>query len=165
MTKSTSFSASIGAGQRTALFVGPAPEDKLPKDATPGRLLTGILVLAKLSGAAGSGDAPGAPTFTYLVRPTRPRAVALRRAANTGPRMSCLAHHVCWLDELIFASFYQHLLTLNDVSFCCGGHLQAGPHADDAPFMLTLFHATASSGAAEEGGGEEACSEGGAGGR
>ena len=48
--------------------MGPAPEDKLPKDATPGRLLTGSLTLAKISGAAGNGDAPGAPTITYVVR-------------------------------------------------------------------------------------------------
>ena len=56
------------AGQRTALFLGPVPEDKLPKDGAPGRLLTGALTLAKLSGAAGNGDAPGAPQLTYVVR-------------------------------------------------------------------------------------------------
>lgn len=54
-------------GSARLCFVGPAPEDKLPKDATPGRLLTGSLTLAKLSGAAGNGDAPGAPTITYVV--------------------------------------------------------------------------------------------------
>ena len=49
--------------------MGPAPEDRLPKDATAGRVLTGALSLAKLASAAGSGDAPGAPAFSYLVRP------------------------------------------------------------------------------------------------
>jgi len=63
--------------------IGPAPEDMLPKDATAGRLLTGSLNLAKLAGAAGSGDAPGAPAFSYLVRdaltPCRHWTAALSR--------------------------------------------------------------------------------------
>jgi hypothetical protein len=44
-----------------ALFVGPVPEDKLPKDATAGRLLAGSVTLAKPDngGSAGAGR-PGA---------------------------------------------------------------------------------------------------------
>lgn len=48
------------AGERMALFVGPVPEDKLPKDATPGRLLAGSVILAKPSnGGGGAGSRPG----------------------------------------------------------------------------------------------------------
>lgn len=51
------------AGERAALFVGPVPEDKLPKDATFGRTLTGTLALSKLDG--GKGDAPGKIQLSY----------------------------------------------------------------------------------------------------
>ena len=54
------------------MFVGPVPEDKLPKDAAPGRVMTGKLVVAKLPKAAGSGDAPGAVPFTYTCSPPQP---------------------------------------------------------------------------------------------
>ena len=57
------------AGERLAVFVGPVPEDKLPKDAAPGRVLTGKLVVAKLPKSAGGGDAPGAVPFTYTCSP------------------------------------------------------------------------------------------------
>ena len=52
------------AGERVAMYLGPVPEDKLPKDATPGRLLTGALALAKKTG--GSGEAPGRVPLRYL---------------------------------------------------------------------------------------------------
>jgi hypothetical protein len=43
-----------------ALFVGPVPEDKLPKDATPGRLLAGSVTIAKPNdGGGGAGGRPG----------------------------------------------------------------------------------------------------------
>ena len=54
-----------------AVFVGPAPEDKLPKDATPGRIMTGRLSVAKLPKAAGGDDAPGALPFTYVYAPVQ----------------------------------------------------------------------------------------------
>ena len=43
--------------------MGPVPEDKLPKDATFGRTLTGTLALAKADG--GKGDAPGKIQLSY----------------------------------------------------------------------------------------------------
>lgn len=46
------------------MYVGPVPEDKLPKDATPGRMLTGTLVLAKKAG--GNGEAPGRVPLRYM---------------------------------------------------------------------------------------------------
>ena len=51
------------AGERAALFLGPVPEDKLPKDATPGRTLAGMLSLAKQDG--GKEDAPGKLALSY----------------------------------------------------------------------------------------------------
>ena len=59
----------MSAGERTAIFVGPVPEDKLPKDAAPSRVLTGRLIVAKLPKAAGAGDAPGAVPFNYTWAP------------------------------------------------------------------------------------------------
>ena len=44
--------------------MGPVPEDKLPKDATPGRMLTGTLALAKKAG--GNGEAPGRVPLRYM---------------------------------------------------------------------------------------------------
>ena len=46
------------------MYLGPVPEDKLPKDAAPGRLLTGALALAKK--ANGSGEAPGRVPLRYM---------------------------------------------------------------------------------------------------
>ena len=40
-------------------------EDKLPKDAEPGRLLTGKLQLGKLSELAGGKDAPTTSALLY----------------------------------------------------------------------------------------------------
>ena len=51
------------AGERAALFIGPVPEDKLPKDATPGRTLVGTLSLSKRDGS--SEDAPGKVALSY----------------------------------------------------------------------------------------------------
>lgn len=51
------------AGQRAALFLGPVPEDKLPKDATPGRILVGTLSMAKKEN--GNGEAPGKVSLSY----------------------------------------------------------------------------------------------------
>lgn len=70
--------------------MGPAPEEKLPKDATPGRLLTGSLTLAKLSGAAGNGDAPGAPVITYVVRSAALIPKTLFYDARRGPEPNAL---------------------------------------------------------------------------
>ncbi len=52
------------AGERAVMYLGPVPEDKLPKDATPGRTLTGSLAMAKKSG--GNGDAPGKVALRYM---------------------------------------------------------------------------------------------------
>lgn len=45
------------------MFVGPVPEDKLPKDATAGRLLVGSVTLAKPG--HGGGAAGGRPGVVY----------------------------------------------------------------------------------------------------
>lgn len=41
-------------------------EDKLPRDALPGRLLTGKLQLAKTSENAGAKEAPGFIPLTFM---------------------------------------------------------------------------------------------------
>lgn len=56
----SSYHNACRAGERAAVFVGPVPEDKLPKDATAGRLLSGAVCLAKL-GAGASSAAGGRP--------------------------------------------------------------------------------------------------------
>ena len=49
------------------MFVGPLnAEDKLPRDALPGRLLTGKVQLAKASESAGAKEAPGFIPFTFM---------------------------------------------------------------------------------------------------
>ncbi|CAK0779170.1 hypothetical protein CVIRNUC_004710 [Coccomyxa viridis] len=58
---------SLYAGERVAMYLGPVPEDKLPKDAAPGRLLTGALALAKKGNS--SGEAPGRVPLRYIVPP------------------------------------------------------------------------------------------------
>lgn len=55
--------AAVFAGQRTALFLGPVPEDKLPKDATASRILVGTLALSKKE--SGNGEAPGKVSLSY----------------------------------------------------------------------------------------------------
>ncbi|KAG7670442.1 hypothetical protein Ndes2437A_g04966 [Nannochloris sp. 'desiccata'] len=56
------------AGEAVALFLGPVPDDKMPKDATSGRSLVGSFSLGQTS--AGK-DAPGALSMTYLVPPKK----------------------------------------------------------------------------------------------
>lgn len=54
--------AAATAGERVVYFVGPVPQDKLPKDATPGTNLAGSLKLGLLQGS--KEHAPGAfPVF------------------------------------------------------------------------------------------------------
>ena len=53
------------AGERVAMYLGPVPEDKLPKDAAPGRLLTGAQALAKKAHGTG-GEAPGRVPLRYM---------------------------------------------------------------------------------------------------
>ncbi|PRW39066.1 Tripeptidyl-peptidase 2 isoform A [Chlorella sorokiniana] len=71
-------------GERAAYFLGPVPEDKLPKDAAPGRLLAGSLTLGLLPAAAagngGNGNngraCPAAVQLTFLVPPKKAEAPA-----------------------------------------------------------------------------------------
>ena len=54
------------AGERRALFVALTNGDaKLPKDATPGRILAGKLQLGKLSELAGGKDAPSSTELLF----------------------------------------------------------------------------------------------------
>lgn len=46
-------------GERAALFVGPLPDSKVPKDASPGSVLVGRLSLGRKAARDGGGDAPG----------------------------------------------------------------------------------------------------------
>jgi hypothetical protein len=64
------------AGERAAIFLGPVPEDKLPKDATPGRILVGSLSLSKKE--SGSGDAPGKVSLSYRCLPVSLPEIAQR---------------------------------------------------------------------------------------
>jgi len=56
-------------GERAALFVGPLPDAKLPKDAAPGCVLVGSLTLGRKATCDGGGDAPGGLAFSLLVGP------------------------------------------------------------------------------------------------
>lgn len=57
----------FGVGERRAVFLGPlTTTDKLPKDATAGRILVGKLQLGKLSEVKDSRDAPSSVPFTFL---------------------------------------------------------------------------------------------------
>jgi len=56
------------AGEAVAFFLGPVPDDKMPKDATSGRSLVGTFSLGQTS--AGK-DAPGGVSMTYLVPPKK----------------------------------------------------------------------------------------------
>lgn len=52
----------VTAGERVVYFLGPVPQDKLPKDANPGSSLSGSLKLGLLQGS--KEHAPGAfPVF------------------------------------------------------------------------------------------------------
>lgn len=57
----------LRAGDVAPLWLGPLPDDKLPKDATAGRLLTGHLSLGQLK--RGGGAAPHKLDVSYLVPP------------------------------------------------------------------------------------------------
>jgi tripeptidyl-peptidase-2 len=58
----------LRSGDGAALFVGPLPDDKLPKDATPGRTLVGSMTVGLLH-KGGSGAAPTMLPFTFVVPP------------------------------------------------------------------------------------------------
>ena len=83
------------AGEAVALFLGPVPDDKMPKDATSGRSLVGSFSLGQTS--AGK-DAPGALSMTYLVPPkkadvttTAPAAPAAAAADGSGSTTTATA--------------------------------------------------------------------------
>ncbi|WIA34935.1 hypothetical protein OEZ86_013218 [Tetradesmus obliquus] len=70
----------LSAGDRAMLWLGPVPEDKLPKDAQ-GRVLEGTLSLGQLR--RGSGAAPAVTPFAYLPPPP-----AADKAAGKGDSSS-----------------------------------------------------------------------------
>ncbi len=57
----------LPAGERVAYFLGPVPQDKLPKDAAPGTCLAGSLKLGLLQGS--KEHAPGAFPIFYRLPP------------------------------------------------------------------------------------------------
>ncbi|MEW5301337.1 MAG: hypothetical protein WDW36_004201 [Sanguina aurantia] len=63
----------LRGGEAMALFLGSLPDDKLPKDATQGRMLTGTLSLGQLR-RGGSGAAPARLPLSYLVQPPPEKA-------------------------------------------------------------------------------------------
>ncbi|KAG2453913.1 hypothetical protein HYH02_002116 [Chlamydomonas schloesseri] len=69
----------LRAGDVAPLWLGPLSEDRLPKDATPGRLLTGTLTLGQLK--RGGGAAPHKFRISYLVPPA-PAASAASGGGN-----------------------------------------------------------------------------------
>jgi tripeptidyl-peptidase II len=69
------------AGEAVALFLGPVPDDKMPKDASSGRSLVGSFSLGQTS--AGK-DAPGAVSMTYLVPPKKADAPTTTPTAAAG---------------------------------------------------------------------------------
>jgi tripeptidyl-peptidase-2 len=66
-------------GERAALFVGPLPDSKVPKDATPGSVLVGKLSLGRKAARDGGGDAPGSVLPLSIVVP--PKA---KKGGNNG---------------------------------------------------------------------------------
>lgn len=70
------------AGERAAIFVGPAPADKLPKDATAGRLLAGAVALVKPASSA-AGSQGGSPGNAFDASGATPGWVLPRTAASS----------------------------------------------------------------------------------
>eukprot|EP00955_Chlamydomonas_euryale_P016116 172179-Chlamydomonas_euryale.AAC.1 len=60
----------LPAGGRAAMFLGPLPDEKLPKDATPGRTLVGGFTTGTQR-RGGAGPAPGKLPLTYIVPPPK----------------------------------------------------------------------------------------------
>ena len=58
-------------GERAALFVGPLPDSKIPKDASPGSVLVGKLFLGRKAARDGGGDAPGSVLPVAVVVPPK----------------------------------------------------------------------------------------------
>ena len=54
-------------------FIGPVPEDSLPKDAAPGCTLNGNVNLAKTGPSKGDGNAPTKPRLIFTVPPPAKR--------------------------------------------------------------------------------------------
>ena len=59
---------------RLPCFLGPVPQEGLPKDAKPGCTMRGTLALAKTSPLAGDRPAPNAVTLLYAVPPAKKKA-------------------------------------------------------------------------------------------
>ena len=55
----------LDAGGHMAIFVGPVPEEKLPKDAIAGRTMLGSITMGKQSPGAGGGNNPDAVGLVY----------------------------------------------------------------------------------------------------
>lgn len=64
-------------GERAAFFLGPVPEDKLPKDATPGRVLAGSLTLGTLGYKGNDTPCPASVQVSRRWDPAPPSAAAL----------------------------------------------------------------------------------------
>ena len=58
-------------GERATLFVGPLPDSKIPKDASPGSVLVGKLSLGRKAARDGGGDAPGSALPVAVVVPPK----------------------------------------------------------------------------------------------
>ncbi len=75
-------------GERVAYFLGPVPQDKLPKDAAPGNCLAGSLKLGLLQGS--KEHAPGAfPIFYRLLPPILSVSGCFLLHFNTSCLRSC----------------------------------------------------------------------------
>ncbi|WIA14765.1 hypothetical protein OEZ85_003250 [Tetradesmus obliquus] len=72
----------LSAGDRAMLWLGPVPEDKLPKDAQ-GRVLEGTLSLGQLR--RGSGAAPAVTPFAYLPPPAAADKAAGKSDSSSKP--------------------------------------------------------------------------------
>lgn len=59
---------------RMPCFLGPVPQDGLPKDAKPGCSMRGCLKLAKTSPLAGDKAAPHSVALLYTVPPAKKKA-------------------------------------------------------------------------------------------
>jgi len=68
----------LAAGERVAIFVGPAPIDKLPKDATAGRVLEGAIALSKSTGSEEGASRGSGPGNAYDANGNTPATIPLR---------------------------------------------------------------------------------------
>ncbi len=105
-------------GERVAYFLGPVPQDKLPKDAAPGNCLAGSLKLGLLQGS--KEHAPGAFPIFYR---SLPFILSMSGCIYTFPSSTGPAFHLVnvWLHVQFASSCFRScaLSSSSHASSCC----------------------------------------------